>query len=68
MGFSQLLDRFFCLHQILDRKWSTIKQYIDFKKAYDWVRREVLYSILIKFGVVLKLVTLIEMCVNQTYK
>jgi hypothetical protein len=39
---------------------------IDFKKACDSVRREVLYSILIEFGVPMKLVRLIKMCLNET--
>jgi hypothetical protein len=42
------------------------KQFIDFKKACDLARREVLYNILIEFGVPLKLVRLIKMCVNET--
>jgi hypothetical protein len=41
--------------------------FIDFKKAYDSVRREVLYSILIEFGIPRKLVRLIQMCLNKTY-
>jgi hypothetical protein len=38
-----------------------------FKKAYDSVRKEVLYNILIEFGIPRKLVGLIEMYVNETY-
>jgi hypothetical protein len=41
--------------------------FIDFKKAYDSVRREVLYDVLIKFGVPMKLVSLIKVCSNETY-
>jgi hypothetical protein len=37
------------------------------KTAYDSVRREVLYNILIEFGIPLKLVRLIKMCLNETY-
>jgi purine nucleoside phosphorylase len=46
---------------------DTVHQlFIDFKKAYDSVRREVLYNILIKFGVPMKLVRLIKTCLNET--
>jgi hypothetical protein len=43
------------------------KLFIDSEKAYDSVRREVLYNILIEFGISLKLVRLIKMCLNETY-
>jgi hypothetical protein len=41
-------DQIFCLHEILFKKWEyseTLHQlFIDFRKAYDAVSREVLYS------------------------
>jgi hypothetical protein len=59
------------MRQILEKKWEyngTVHQlFIDFKKAYDSVRREVLYNNLIEFGIPRKLVGLIEMCLNETY-
>jgi hypothetical protein len=41
--------------------------FIDFKKAYDSVREEVLHNILIRFVMPTKLVRLIKMCLNETY-
>ena len=41
--------------------------FIDFKKAYDSVRREVLYDILIECGIPMKLARLIKVCLNETY-
>ena len=40
---------------------------MDFKKAYDSFRREVLYNIFIEFGIPMKLVMLIKMCLTETY-
>jgi len=40
---------------------------MDFKKAYDSVRREVLYKILIEFGFPRNLVRLIKMGLTETY-
>jgi sorting nexin-29 len=66
-----MTDQIFYIRQILEKKWEyngTVHQlFIDFKKAYDSVRREVLYSILIEFGIPRKLVSLIQMCLNETW-
>jgi hypothetical protein len=55
----------------LERKWDyneTVHQlFIDFKNAYYSVRREVLYTVLIEFGVSMKLLRLIKECLNETY-
>jgi len=40
--------------------------FIDFKKAYDSVRREVLYRILIEFGIPRELERLIKMSLTET--
>jgi hypothetical protein len=57
--------------KILEKKWEyngTVHQlFIDFKKAYDSIRREVLYNILIEFRIPRKQVGLIKMCLNETY-
>jgi len=42
--------------------------FIDFKKAYDSVRSEALYNILIEFVIPKKLVRLIKMCLTETYR
>ena len=63
-------DHVFCVRQILEKKWEcneAVHQiFIDFKKAYDSVSREVLYNILIEFGIPMKLVSLIKMCMTAT--
>ena len=41
--------------------------FIDFKKAYDSVRREVLCNIIMEFGIPKKLVRLIKMCLTETF-
>jgi hypothetical protein len=61
-------DQIFYIRQILEKKWKyngTVHQlFIDFKKAYDSVQREVLYSILLEFGMPKKLVRL---SLKETY-
>jgi hypothetical protein len=42
-------------------------QFIVFKKVYDSVGRKVLYSIVIEFGVPMKLVIPIKICLNEMY-
>jgi hypothetical protein len=50
---------YFCIHQLLQKKWENneaVNQlFIDFKKAYDSFRGEVLYNIQIEFGIPIKL-------------
>jgi hypothetical protein len=43
------------------------QRFVDIKKAYDSVRTEVLQNILIEFGVRMKLVRLIKMCLNKMH-
>jgi len=65
------IDHISCIRQILEKKWEYSEEvcplFIDFKKAYDSVRREVLYNILIEFGIPRKLVRLIKMSLTETY-
>ena len=60
-----------CIRQILEKKReykeAVHQLFIDCKKAYDSVRRKVLYNILVEFGIHMKLVSLINMCLNKTF-
>jgi hypothetical protein len=64
-------NHIFSIRHILEEKWeyneAVHQLFIDFKKAYDSVRRAVLYNILIEFGIPVKLVRLIKMCLSETY-
>jgi hypothetical protein len=66
----QLLIKFLYLSDI-GEKWeyheTLHRLFIDFKKAYDSVWREVLYNILNEFGVPIKVVWPIKMCLKETY-
>jgi hypothetical protein len=66
-----IMDQIFYILQILEKKWEhngTVHQlFIDSKKVYDSIKREVLYNILLVFGIPKKLVRLIKMCLNETY-
>jgi len=65
------IDHIFCIRQILEKKWEYNEEvhqlFIGFKKAYDSVRREVLYKILIEFAIPRKLVRLVKMSLTETY-
>jgi hypothetical protein len=66
-----MTDLKFCIRQILEKKWehneAVHQLFIDFKKAYDSVRTEALYNILIEFDIPKILVRLIKMCLTETY-
>ena len=64
-------DLIICIRHILEKKWeyneAVHQLFIDFKKAYDSVRKEVLYNIVIESGIDMKLVRLIKMCLTELY-
>jgi len=64
-------DHIFCIRQILEKKWeyneAVHQLFLDFKRAYDSVRTEILYNIIIEFGIPMKLARLINMCLHETY-
>jgi len=55
----------------LGKNGNTMKKFIgffiDFKKAYDSVRREVLYKNIIQFGIPRIIVRLVKMSLTETY-
>ncbi|KAJ4450480.1 hypothetical protein ANN_01905 [Periplaneta americana] len=52
----------------VQKEVSTLKKLQKLaREAYDSVKREVLYNILIEFGIPKKLVRLINMCLSETY-
>ena len=63
-------DATFCIRQILEKKWeydeAVRELFIDYKKVYDSLRRKVLYNIIVEFGIPMKLVKLIYVCLNET--
>jgi hypothetical protein len=44
-----------------------LQLFTNFKKAYDSGRKEVLHNTVIEFGIPMKMIRLIKMCLNQTY-
>jgi hypothetical protein len=66
----QQLLRIFIFVTYWRKSGSVMVQYIsnlDFKKAYNSVKAEVLYNILSEFGIPRKLVGLSKTCLNETY-
>jgi hypothetical protein len=51
----------------MGKRRSSVSLFIEFKKAYDAVRRKVLYNILIEFGIHIKPLRLIKLYLNETY-
>jgi len=49
------IDHIFCLCHILEKKYeyreALYQLFIVFRKAYDLIRKEVLYNILIEYGI-----------------
>jgi hypothetical protein len=59
-----ITDLMFCIRQILEKKGRAIHRH---QESLLSVWRGVLYSIHIEFGLPMKLVRLIKMCLNETY-
>jgi hypothetical protein len=64
-------DHILCICEILEKKWAyneAVHQlFIGVKKAYESVWRDVLYNILIQFGIPMKLVCLIKVCMPEMF-
>ena len=56
---------------IFQKKWecneAVYELFIEFKEAWDSFRREILYYIVIQFGIPMRLMRLIKMCLNEIY-
>jgi hypothetical protein len=67
----KLLIIYSALKKILENKWeyneAVHQLFIDFKKVYYSVWREALYYISIEFGIPMKLIRLIKMCLPARY-
>jgi hypothetical protein len=66
----QLLVRYSIFVRNWRKKWEyngTIRQlFIDLRRPMTRVRREILYSILTEFGIPMKLIRSVKMCLNET--
>jgi hypothetical protein len=63
-------DHIFCIRTIIEKNWeynAVVHQLLTlFKKAYDAVRREVLYNTLVEFGITMKQVRLKQKYLSET--
>jgi hypothetical protein len=59
--------RIFYIRQILEKNGTVQQLFTDFKKACVPVKKEILYNILLEFGIRKKLVSLIKICLNESY-
>jgi len=58
-------DHVFC---ILETKWKSSASTVHrLQEAYDAITRELLHNIAIEFGIHVRLVRLIKVCLNETY-
>jgi hypothetical protein len=61
----------FWIRQIFEKNWEYTKVVLqlfpDFKNAYDSVTRTVLFNIITKFIIPMKLVRLIWVCLDKAY-
>jgi hypothetical protein len=63
-------DNIFCILKILKKmgiQWNSTSAFLDFKKAYDSVRREDLNDILIEYGIPKNQLRVIKMCLTETF-
>jgi hypothetical protein len=64
-------DLIFCIRQIFETTWKYGEEFcqlfMDFNKAYNLLRNDVLYNILFEFGIPMKLLRLIRLCLTETY-
>jgi Ni/Fe-hydrogenase subunit HybB-like protein len=66
----QLLIKFFAFVRYWKKNYNETLHHLfmDFKKTYYSVRRQVLYNILVQFGTLMKLVRLIKMCLMKSIR
>ena len=57
---------------MLEKKWeyngTGHQLFIDIKNVYRPFRREVLYNIIMDFGITKKLIRLVKMCLTEKYR